>query len=338
MKVQVPDGREPGAYLAFGAALASLGTADEYILDFGGVSFVSPGWMVSVGDALRKFKRDRGASRRTAANYKGRACFDYAARAGFFRSFGMRFGHEPGAVGSTESYIPITIGNVDEIRSRSFEGYAHHGDVIQADAEQMASVLTQSTDGQVHETLAYAIREIVRNVIEHSGSDQYSFAAQYWPMTGVAELVVSDEGMGVARSLKLNPRNQVADDEGALMLAVRPGVSSRDTRRRRANDVWGNSGYGLYMTKGLCEMGGSFALASGSQALLSTDDGDALVQSERDGTLVVLRLATARIGDLGDRLADLRNSASGSRVGRPSGASLSSKVRSNPGPSDEETE
>lgn len=83
----MPDGRDPNGYLGLCAVLASVPPAEEYILDFAGVSFASPGWMVLVGDALRKFCRDRDGSRRTAANYKGRARLDYAARAGFFRSF-----------------------------------------------------------------------------------------------------------------------------------------------------------------------------------------------------------------------------------------------------------
>lgn len=181
LRIRVPDGREPVGYVGFGAQLAAAGPADEYILDFGEVSFVSPGWMVSVGDALRKFRRDRAGSRRTAANYKGSPCLDYAARAGFCRSFGMGFGQPTGAVASTDSYIPVTVAEVEDIRMRAFEDFAQLGDVVQSDAEKMVAVLTQSTTGPVFETLSYAIREIVRNVVEHSQSGKYSFAAQFWP-------------------------------------------------------------------------------------------------------------------------------------------------------------
>lgn len=223
----------------------------------------------------------------------------------------MKFGQPPGAVASTDSYIPITVGTVDEIRSRALDGFSHHGDLIQADAEQMVSVLMQSPGGQVHETLSYAIREVVRNVVEHSRSNKDSFAAQFWPATGVAEIVVSDEGVGIARSLRANPRNKVADDADALKMAVRPGVSSRDTRRRRAGDVWANSGYGLYMIRNLCAVGGSFILASGGRALLSSEGGDRIVETDRDGTTVVARLATRRIGALDRRLSDFRTRRAG---------------------------
>lgn len=327
LRIRVPDGRDLAGYVGFGAQLAVAGSADDYVLDFGEVSFASPGWMVSVGDALRKFRRDREGSRRTAANYKGRPCLEYAARAGFFRSFGMSFGQPTGAVASTDSYIPVTVGEVDDIRTRAFEDFAHHGDVVQDDAERMVAVLTQSSEGPVFETLSYAIREIVRNVVEHSQSSTYSFAAQFWPANGTAEVVVSDEGVGIARTLRANSRNDVTDDAAALDLAVRPGVSSRDVKRRRPNDVWANSGYGLYMVRNLCRVGGSFTLASGSRALISTEAGDELVEADRDGTTVVARLATARIGDLGERLSEFRDRAHGERVAiRPSGASLSSRV------------
>ena len=313
--------------MGFGAALAALGPSDEYILDFADVTFASPAWMVLVGDALRKFRRDRPGSRRTAANYKGRACLEYAARAGFFRSFGMSFGQAPGAVASTDSYVPVTVGPVADITSRAYDGFSHHGDVIQADAERMVAVLTQAAGGDVFETLSYAIREIVRNVVEHSASENYVFAAQFWPATGMAEIVVSDEGVGVSRSLRANPRNEVTDDESALRLAIRPGISSRDTKRRRANDVWANSGYGLYMIRSLCGIGGSFALSSGTRAIVTSAAGEDVIATDQDGTTVVARLATRRIGDLGQQLAGFRDLAHRERSApRPSGASLSAKV------------
>ena len=236
----------------------------------------------------------------------------------------MNYGREAGAAGSTDAFLPVSVTNVDELRLRATEGMMHHGDLIQADAEQLVSLLTRLAAGEVFDTLAYSVREIVRNVVEHSEAADYAFAAQWWPASGFAEIAVSDHGMGLARSLRRNPRNQVDDDAGALDLATRPGVTSRG-RPRRSDGAWSNSGYGLYMTRGLCSAVGTFTLMSGEAALVANASGWKVLDCNVDGVTVVMRLDTRGLGDLSDELARLRDAAG--RAANPSVASLSTRVR-----------
>lgn len=327
IRIAVPDGSSLRNFLGFSAALDEVVEADHYVLDFAQVHFVTPAWMVVVGDALRRFRDLRPGAKRLAENYKHGA-LGYAAHAGFFRYFGMQYGQEPGAVTSTEAYIGLRVLDVDAITSRASDEISHHGDVIQSEAEHLVSVLTQTDHGDVFETLSYSIREIVRNVVEHSQSLTYVFAAQFWPGSGEAEIVVSDHGIGLARSLRMNPKCEIADDEDALRLAIAPGVSSRGARRRRSADVWSNSGYGLYMTRSLCAAGGCFSLVSGSRAMIADGGGAHTLAVDKPGTTVVLRLVTSSFGDLTNRLTSFRDAASrdGARRERPSAASLASRV------------
>jgi len=327
LTIRVPDSDEN--FIEFSSELTQVPEVEAYQFDFGAVRFATPAWMLVVGDALRLFRDEKPNAKRRAANYKH---LGYAAHAGFFQFFGLNFGHVPAAVKSTNRFIPITTLRTEEIRNAAFDQGRHHGDIIQTDAERLVEVLLQTDSGDAFETLAYSLREIARNVIEHSGSDDYSFAAQYWPGAARAEIAISDHGIGIARSLCSNPRYSAVDEQAAIDLAVQPGVSSKIGRKRRADDVWANSGYGLYMVKGLCARGGSFSIISGSKAATWQEDAVRVTDAHGVGTTVIMRMDG--IGDqaLSDRLADLRKDAAKFRhqaaAAEPSTASMSLKVRS----------
>lgn len=323
VRVVIPDGSSWDEVLRFSGRLAELPEAKAYVFDFADVGFTSPGWMVVVGDSLNAFRSTRPQAKRRAQNYR-RPGLSYAAAAGFFRYFGVDWGQKPGALGSTDAFVPVTVQSVADLRERAAADMRHHGDVIQSEAERLVAVLTRLDRGDVFDTLAYSIREIVRNVLEHSEAEEYAFAAQWWPAAGRAEMVVSDAGIGLARSLKLNPRHDVSDDAAALRLAVRPGVTSR-ARSGPAGDVWRNTGYGLYMTQGICGTAGSFTLMSGSCAAVTDGSKERIVPCSASGTTVVMRLETAGLGDLSDRLSSLRDHA-GRASAKPSVASLSKRI------------
>ncbi|TIN07907.1 ATP-binding protein [Mesorhizobium sp.] len=325
-KISIPGSDDD--YLGFSSYLKELPQKEAYEFDFGTVGFATPAWMIVVGNALRQFRDERPEAQRTATNYKH---LGYAAHSGFFQFFGLGFGHAPAAVKSTDRFIPITKMKTDDIRNQAFDEKRHHGDVIQTASEELAEVLLQTKAGDAFDTLTYSLREITRNVIEHSGSEDYAYAAQYWPGSARAEIIISDRGMGIAKSLSSNPKHSTIDDLEAIRLAVQPGVSSKTWRNQRSGDAWANSGYGLYMVRGLCAHGGSFSLLSGSKATTWKDDKVEIADTHDLGTTVIMRLNGSASGTLSDRLADLRKKATkfhnAAAPTEPSTASMSSKVQ-----------
>lgn len=314
--VLVPDSRD--AYHKFGADLAGLPSVEEVHFDFGKVTFATPGWMISVGAALRQFRDERPVVRRKALNFQK---LTYPAHAGFFQFFGLKFGKQVNAASSNERFIPITPLLVEEIKDEAIEQMEHHGDTIQRSSEDLIGVLLQSRDTPAFQALAYAMREMIRNVVEHSASTDLAYAAQYWPATGKAEIAITDRGIGLAKSLSSNPKIGSVDDEQALELAVQAGVSSKTWRKQRSRSVWSNSGYGLYMVKGLCvASGGSLSIASGSLARKWSKKGTASTASHVIGTTVILELYSHSLEDIDLELRKLRDEAS---AGKPSTASMS---------------
>lgn len=314
--VHVPDSRD--AFHQFSADLASLSEVDEVQFDFANVSFATPGWMISVGAALRQFREERKEVGCKAVNFHH---LTYPAHAGFFRFFGMKFGKALAAANANERFIPITPLLVEEIKDEAVEKMEHHGDTIQRSSEDLIGVLLQSRDTPAFQALAYAMREIIRNVVEHSASTDLAYAAQYWPATGKAEIAITDRGIGLAKSLSSNPKIGSVGHEQALELAVQPGVSSKTWRKQRSKSVWSNSGYGLYMVKGLCvASGGSLTIASGSLAGTWMKRGKTTTLTHVVGTTAILQLNSYSLENIDLELRKLRDEAS---AGKPSTASMS---------------
>ncbi|MCX7827997.1 MAG: hypothetical protein N2315_02190 [Thermanaerothrix sp.] len=155
------------------------------------------------------------------------------------------------------------------------------------------------------------MREMIRNIPEHSEAGEVWHCAQYWPSKNKVELSLLDEGIGIYESLSSNSiySNAISSDKDALELSLRPGVSrkfSPNTGKQNVyDDFWKNSGYGLYMASQICaNLGGSFLIASGSSALRMEGCRGAInikcIQTNFSGTAIQMIIDTRYIGRYGN--------------------------------------
>lgn len=152
------------------------------------------------------------------------------------------------------------------------------GDTIKQKSSELAKIICRNNI-EMQALMTYLIREILRNIPEHADSDKAWICGQYWA-DGSAEIAIVDEGIGIKNSLQKNAihRQYVLDDLSALQCAVKAGISQafHPGRGNRSDDVWSNSGYGLFMASEICkELGGSFCIASGTDYLYI--DGNPLI-------------------------------------------------------------
>ena len=179
---------------------------------------------------------------------------------------------------------------------------------VEERSQELAAVLTRGDRGELHSTLSYSLREIMRNVVEHSRSDTLWYAAQYWPGKEHVELTVLDEGVGIQASLRRNPHLRIGNDLDALRFALLPGISGVAYKGgpRLRKDEWANSGYGLFMTSQLCAAGGSFLICSGETGLLLNGSSEIVLDIYCPGTVLRLDIYAPDVRDLSGRLEELR--------------------------------
>ena len=298
MRVDLPYDLSPTSLAGFACALRDLPEAEEYEFHFGVKRWFPPFSMLLLSTMFRQFRARRPDARRWAREHENHS---YAAHFGFFKSFGLQHGNAPGEAPGNARYVPISELNVNDIHEKAINTHQDVGDVIEGKAAELAGLLTCHQEGELLDTLTYSIREIMRNVVEHSDSEKIHFCAQYWPHLHKVEVGIVDVGIGIHKALVKNPTFEGLTEAEALQMALMPGISG-NPRAGRGNDQWNNSGYGLYMTSRICRNGGSFLLCSGGGGIELDQDGKRNFETYLEGTAIRLSINTANLSTLKDRL------------------------------------
>lgn len=306
LQVKIPQNLSLINALNFCNRLWDLEHADEYAFDFVNLGRVEPFTMAYVANELKRFRKTRPKSRFTALNHQNKS---YAAHMGFFKAFGLNFGNEPGEAAGSSTYLPLTILNVKDLQQEAADSYDNVGNVIEAKSEQIAKILTRKESGDLVDTLTFSIREILRNVVEHSESEIIEYCAQYWPTKSLVELAVLDTGNGIMHGLSTNPYINISNERDALHLAMLPGVSGKMYKgvKKRKHDEWQNSGFGLYMTSRICRNGGDFFIASNNKSIFLDSKSKNDLECKYKGTALRLRIDTSKIYSYSEMLAQYRN-------------------------------
>ena len=198
----------------------------------------------------------------------------------------------------------VREGDFDE---KEKDYYEELPDLVQRHVDRVAEVMARDKEynNVIFDVFSYSIREIFRNVFEHSGADSLYYCAQFWPKTQKVEFAVADFGQGIRQDLGTNPNFRFTTDKEALEYALLPGVSGK-THLPRKSSVWFNSGYGLYMTNRLARHGGNFMIVSGDTGIYFSQKTKMNFATSFPGTLVKVNLHVPRIGDVQKRLGEFR--------------------------------
>ncbi len=279
----IPRTLDLRAALKWASNLFCSPNADRYYIDFKEMEWVEPFSLLFLSSNIRRFKAMKPASEFLAKNFQRHS---YAAHMGFFRTLNIDFGNQPGEAKGSDTYLPITILSIRELQKEAAQKAIHTGQFLEHHAMQLARLLTQEDASNLVDTLTYTLREIMRNAVEHSESDSFQYCGQYWQNRSTVQIAILDSGIGVKQSLSNNPNLRIISDDQALRLSILPGISGKPLSHKiEEYDDWGNSGYGLYLTKRLCTKGGSFFICSGNKGLYSkANENEKYLSSNFQGT------------------------------------------------------
>jgi hypothetical protein len=299
--ITLPSNIDLKKALEIGEKLHNLEKGYDYKFDFSCLRFVGPFGMIYLSTCLEDAGKRLRPCKLFAEGHKSNA---YLAHMGFYRAFGLQHGNLMGQASGSPRYIPITEIDRLEVSRESAQSGTAIGEIVEERSQQVASVLAQQVEGDLHNTLAYCIREILRNAIEHSQTDKVRFAAQYWPSLDRVEFAVLDHGRGIRAALESNPFVNPRDDREALNLALMPGISGTAFKGTKINrkDFWQNSGFGLYMTNRICRLGGSFFIGSRSSSVFLSSEKKEYFRFHFPGTAIRLSIRPSNVSNLASRL------------------------------------
>lgn len=280
---------------------------ERVLIDFSQMGRIEPFAMVYVAKQIRDFNRSNPATTVSCIGHQNK---DYAANMAFFRAFGLKHGREPNCVDGNDRFVPYTILRTQTIIDEAKRDWEVEQEIIERRAAHLAKILAQENSGNLVDALTFSVREIMRNVFEHSASKSIEYCAQFWPSYGKVEIAIVDSGVGLKASLKSNPFIQVGSDSDAIQQALMPAISSKNFSGARVNrdDPWHNSGFGLYMSNRICRLGGSFLICSGNHGILLNEHGKKHIELGHGfkGTAVRMVLNTQKLTALGSMLAKFR--------------------------------
>lgn len=305
LSVNVPKALDLHESLAFSISLFQIASGSDVIeLDFEHTTRVEPLGMLLVSSEIARLrKRFPGIEIR----YKNASNMVHASEMGFFYALGVDHGIP--VVKPHSEAIPIQIFDCELIVKNAAKKGVEPGDEVEEQSRQMAAILCQEDHGDVYDTLSYSIREIMRNVIEHSQSTRFGICAQHWRAQNKVEVAILDRGIGLKKSLSINPHVDASNDQRAINYALMPAVSGKAFKgtRIKQSGPWANSGFGLYMTNRICRNGGNFFIATGDVGMLLTKgEGKKYFKCHLDGTVVRLVIKTDQLDSLKNSLAKFR--------------------------------
>ena len=284
--ITVPERFERDSLAPFFEKLDVYRNVDNVCLDVGNLKFSYPTAMLVAGAKLREwvmYRRQNGLRSRRSGVDPSRRVISYLMHLGFFDFIGMGVGKSVGEAGGSSSYLPIT--RVTRPEFNPFDQTVMDWyESIQHEANRLAKVLSQN-DADALSTYVYAIREIIRNVFEHSKTEECFICGQRW-WGGKVEISIIDEGVGISSTLRES--YEIQTDDQALQLAIRPGVSR--TNAHAAQNVFDNSGFGLFVLSEVGNRFGWFAIGSGSKRLIGTGGRNVIEDFSFPGTFIGIQL------------------------------------------------
>ena len=237
---------------------------DNVVVDFSRLRYSTPTAMLVAGSKLRKWHEYRQSCGYQSSHRgidQSVQTHSYLMHLGFFDFVHINEGRLVGEARGSTRYLPITHLTRPPVDVGT-EGVTAWYDAILDISRGLAAVVAGAgDDSEALRTYSYCIREIIRNVFEHAQVNECFICAQRWA-NGQVEIVIVDDGVGLAATLM--PDSDVPNDETAIRMSVRPGITRTGPVLNDPENIYGNSGFGLFVLTELAASFGWFVFGSGS--------------------------------------------------------------------------
>ncbi len=288
-RIQFPRNLDSSSIRLINKQLEASQNHDAVEVDLNSIVFSCPTGMLVSGSMLRSWReyRQRKNLKTRLVKLIDNEAHGYMGHVGFFDMIGSKtvVGNDMGEARGSFTYTPIT-----KIPRPSFIDRQTWYDDIISSVRGLANVLAGSPEAtEEHRFYLYTLRELVRNVFEHSEATDCYICGQRWS-DGRVEIAILDEGIGISRSLARS--FPIPDDEQALLKAIKPGISSTSNITSTDN-IYDNSGFGLYVLSEIASSFGTFTIASNTKCLAITSGEREISSLSFQGTFLGIELSKA---------------------------------------------
>lgn len=297
MDIIIPKNLDLESSLKFCNSININNESEGIIYDYKNMTGrLEPFGMLLVGSKIREIIKKYNYIEQRDKNFKDKM---YAANMGFFKSVNQNFGKSCYDKRGTNNFIRINCENIQKSYEKAISlGYGTNinGYIENEIAEDISQVLSRG-NLEIKEIIKFCIVEVIRNIYDHSQSRVLWYSGQFWPKENLVEIAILDEGAGIYNTLKNNKRIIVNNPEEALKFSLVPGIS-KNSATMKNKEIDGNSGFGLYMIKSICDIAGSFTLISSGKCLNIENGKQDILGVDFSGTAIRIRIKTPKLDDI----------------------------------------
>jgi len=270
MKIKIPNRLEQEFLCDFNKILFEVIDYENVTIDFSELHFSRPYSMLCVGSYIKRFVHERktcGLETYQAGIDASTSAHSYLMHIGFFDYIGLKLGKKIGEASGSNTYFPIHKISHDELLIKQSPPYTTLADVIHIESKSLAKVILGNASKESLLVISYCLREIIRNVFEHSGSENCFICGQQWYDS--VQIAIIDEGVGIRNSLQTKYKSD--NDKDAILYAIQPGISGKNIEESTKNKH-DNSGFGLYILSEIGKQFGWFTVSSGNSKLILSNN------------------------------------------------------------------
>lgn len=316
---------------------------NNYLLDseeglkitFRHLEFIEPAGAVIFLSTMDKIKDSEIPYEIEPINHLNRSAISYGETMGIFQQLGLSnaYSHSSGT-----TYIAPTKVELQEVyREMDEEGYSveQYYELISKRIVRKALQLVDSDLAEeVRDLFIFVVREMIRNIFDHSQSLHYYYALQSYRASNCVEVVIADVGVGLLATVPFDSEEKwfgLNTDEEAIRKALTPGLSALSNHSYAPED-YKNSGYGLTLVKKIIQhTEGLFSIASGTKSITFTSDEEFINECDISGTIIRMKIQLDKLGEVNfqEILKEAENEAKGKGFNQtPSTASKTVKSKS----------
>ena len=199
----------------------------ELVFDFNPIAFakiIPAAILAREIKSVVKYRKERQLITR-ALQERDSSPLEYLRYISYFKLIGLDSGNNIRTSCQTTNYIPVTEYSYLHFKNLAeSDSFRSVQDYIEIESDELSKLFSRKEERV--ELISYALKEIIRNVYEHSSADKVYIMGQYWK-NGNVQIAILDEGVGLLRTLE-KKYPELNNDFDAINIAVQPGVSGID--------------------------------------------------------------------------------------------------------------
>lgn len=226
---------------------------DSLVFSFDNLKWIDPSGAIILIETIERL-REKDVNVKFNQSNSSRSAVSYGLNLGVFQHLGLSQNsiYEEGATYlAPKKIMKQEVIEFIQNKKQNFEYYFEH--MSNKISKKVLKQNNLSYDKGLADLFTYVIRELIRNIFDHSESEYYFYGSQFLPKSNTVELVISDNGVGLQETIPFDAEEKYYKKnttENAIKKAFIPGITAASNHSYASPDYM-NSGFGLAMVRKL---------------------------------------------------------------------------------------